>query len=243
MMRLCPVGHPDGSEFSRFSVSVENERLRRPPHRLTVRRFCPPEEVVNLRPETASTAEAVQIGHAEVMRLFLLAAIALPLLPGQPKDFNRERDADGFGNIKWGMTVAEAKAAFPGLLEPERPELTSGAFEERLIQPVLMIGNAEMTVSIQTKADSDLITRIVLKLAPAVQHRKTAFQFLRDNLIQNYGRPSHHTAPRGRMKEETEVWILPSTTITLDWREESASKFRALDITYQATDKLPVPFL
>ena len=164
------------------------------------------------------------------MRLFLLAAIALLLLPGQPKDLNRERDADGFGNIKWGMTVAEAKAAFPGLREPERSELTSGAFEERLIQPVLMIGSVVMTVSIQTKVDSDLITRIVLKLSSSVQHRKTAFQFLSNNLIQKYGKPSHHdTAPRGRMKEETEVWVLPSTTITLDWREESAGKFRLLE--------------
>ena len=200
--------------------------------------FVHQNEWLNLRPEAASTAEAIQIGHAEVMRLFLLAAIALPLLPGQLKDLNRERDADGFGNIKWGMTVAEAKAAFPGLREPGRSELTSGAFEERLIQPALMIGSVEMTVSIQTKVDSDLITRIVLKLAPPfVQHRKTAFQFLSNNLIHKYGRPSHHdTAPRGRMKEETEVWVLPSTTITLDWREESASKLRLLGITHQATD-------
>jgi hypothetical protein len=177
------------------------------------------------------------------MRLFLLAAIVLPLLPGQPKDLNREGDADGFGNIKWGMTVAEAKAAFPGLTDPGRSELTSGAFEERLIQPVLMIGSVEMTVSIQTKVDSDVITRIVLKLAPFVQHRKTAFQFLSNNLIQKYGRPSHHdTAHRGR-REETEVWVLPSTTITLDWREESSGKFRLLDITYEATEKLPTPFL
>ena len=178
------------------------------------------------------------------MRLFLFATIALPLLPGQPKDLYQERDADGSGNIKWGMTVAEAKAAFPGLREPGRLELTSGAFEERLIQPVLMIGSVVMTVSIQTKADSDLITRIVLKLAPFVQHRKTAFQFLSNNLILKYGRPSHHdTAPRSHMKEETEVWALPSTTITLDWREESVSKFRLLDITYEATDKLLSPFL
>ena len=184
------------------------------------------------------------MGHAEVMRLFFFAAIALPLLRGQPKDLNRERDADGFGNIKWGMTVAEARAAFPGLHEPERSELTSGGFEERLIQPVLMIGSVVMTVSIQTKSDSDLIARIVLKLAPSVQHRKTAFQFLSNNLIQKYGRPGHHhTAPLTRMKEETEVWVLPSTTITLDWREESASKFRLLDITYEATDKLLSPFL
>jgi hypothetical protein len=45
------------------------------------------------------------------------------------------------------------------------------------------------------------------------------------------------------MKEQTEVWILPSTTITLDWREESAAKFRLLDITYEATDKSLSPFL
>jgi hypothetical protein len=199
---------------------------------------------MNLRPEAASTASAIQIGDADVMRLLLLAAIALPLLPGQPKDLNRERDTDGFGNIKWGMTVVEAEAAFPGLREPERSELSPGAFEERLIQPVLMIGSVEMTVSIQTKADSDLITRIVLKLAPFVQHRKTAFQFLTNNLIQTYGKPSHHdTATHGHKKEETEVWVLPSTTITLDWREESASKFRLLDITYAATDKLLSPFL
>jgi len=179
------------------------------------------------------------------MRLFLFAAIALPLLPGQPKDLNRERDADGFGNIKWGMTVAEAKAAFPGLREPERSELTSGAFEERLIQPVLMIGSVEMTVSIQTKTDSELITRIVLKLAPFVQHRKTAFQFLSNNLIQKYGKPNHHdTATRSRTKEDTEVWALPSTTITLSWREEAVGKLRVLDITYEATNsKFLSPFL
>jgi hypothetical protein len=179
------------------------------------------------------------------MRLFLLAAIAVPLLPGQPKDFNRERDADGFGNIKWGMTVAEAKAAFPGLREPERSELASGAFEERLIQPVLMIGSVEMTVSIQTKTDSDLITRIVLKLAPFVQHRKTAFQFLSNNLIQKYGKASHHdTATHSRMKEEKEVWALPSTTITLSWRQEAVGKLRLLDITYEATSsKFLSPFL
>lgn len=170
------------------------------------------------------------------MRLFLLAAIALPLLSGQPKDI--ERDADGFGNIKWGMTVAEAKAAFPSLREPERPELTGGGFEERLIQPVFMIGSVEMTVSIQTKADSEAITRIVLKLAPFVQHRKTAFQFLSNNLIQKYGKPSRRdTAPRSRKKEQTEVWILPSATITLDWRQESQGRFQLLDITYEATPR------
>jgi hypothetical protein len=107
-----------------------------------------------------------------------------------------------------------------------------------------MIGSVEMTVSVQTKIDSDLITRIVLKLAPFVQHRKSAFQFLSNNLIQKYGKPSHHdTAPRGRMKGETEVWVLPSTTITLDWREESAGRFRLLEITYEATGKLLSPFL
>ena len=174
------------------------------------------------------------------MRLFLLAAIVLPFLRGQPKDLNRERDADGFGNIKWGMTIAEAKAEFPGLIEPERSELTSGAFEERLIQPVLMIGSVEMTVSIQTKTDSDLITRIVLKLAPFVQHRKAAFQFLSNNLIQKFGKPS----TRSRMKEETEVWALPSTTITLSWRQEAVGKLRVLDITYEATNsKFLSPFL
>ena len=45
------------------------------------------------------------------------------------------------------------------------------------------------------------------------------------------------------MKEETEVWVLPSTTITLDWREESAGKFRRLDITYEASGKLLSPLL
>jgi hypothetical protein len=178
------------------------------------------------------------------MRFFLLAAMALRLLPGQPKDINQERDTDGFGNIKWGMTVAEAKAAFPGLSEPGRTELASEAFEERLIQSVLMIGSVEMTVSIQTKVDSELITRIVLKLAPFVQHRKTAFQFLSNNLVQKYGKPSHHhIAMRGRAKEETEIWALPSTNITLDWRQEAASKVWLLDISYQATDKLLSPLL
>ena len=174
------------------------------------------------------------------MRLLLLLALAVPLLPGQMKDLNIERDADGFGGIKWGMTVAEAKAAFPGLGEVERSEMTSGAFRERLIQPVLMVGSVEMTVSIQTKSDSDSITRIVLKLAPFVEHRKTAFQFLSANLIQKYGKPSHHNiATHGHNKEATEVWVLPSTTITLNWLGGSMSNLRLLDIIYEMADKRP----
>jgi hypothetical protein len=140
------------------------------------------------------------------------------------------------------MTVAEAKAAFPGLSEPERSELTSGAFEERLILPVLMIGSVEMTVSIQTKADSDLITRIVLKLSPFVQHRKTAFQFLSNNLIQKYGRPSHRTAPRGRMKEETEVWVLPQPPSHLTGARNPRANSASISL-HEATDKLLSPFL
>jgi hypothetical protein len=107
-----------------------------------------------------------------------------------------------------------------------------------------MIGSVQMTVSIQTKADSELITRIVLKLAPFAQHRKIAFQFLSNNLVQKYGRPSRHdTAPRSRRKEETEVWALPSTTITLSCREEAVGKSRVLEITYNATASLPAPFI
>jgi hypothetical protein len=185
-------------------------------------------------------AERIHIGHAEIMRFFLFVTLALPVLPGQPKDLNRERDADGFGAIKWGMTVAEAKAAFQGLNEPQRSELASGAFRERLIQPVLMVGSVEMIVSIQTRADSDRITRIVLKLAPFVPHKKTALRFLSNNLIQKYGKPSHQsTTTRGHMKEGNEVWVLPSTTITLNWLEASASNFPLLDITYEAADKEP----
>ena len=167
------------------------------------------------------------------MRLALFTALALPLLCGQPKGLHREPDADGYGGIKWGMTVAEAKAAFPTLREPERSELASGAFRERLIQPVLMVGSVEMTISIQTQADSDTITRIVLKLAPFVPHKRAAFQFLSGNLIQKYGKPTHHSrATRGHGKETMEVWVLPSTTITLDWLDESASGLRQLHITY-----------
>ena len=178
------------------------------------------------------------------MRLFLVAAIALPLLPGQPKDLNRERDADGFGNIKWGMTVAEAKAVFPGLREPERSEL-----DERSVR-----GTPDPARPYDWQRGNDCFHSdqgrfrpyhpIVLTLALLVQHRKTAFQFLSNNLIQTYGRPNHDdTTHSRRIKEEKEVWVLPSTTITLDWREESVGKFRLLDITYEATDKLLSPFL
>lgn len=168
------------------------------------------------------------------MRLLLFTALALTLLRGQPKDLIRETDADGFGGIKWGTTVAEAKAAFGGLREPERSELASGAYEERLIQPVIMVGSVEMTVSIQTKTDSDRITRIVLKLAPFVPHKKAAFQFLSNNLIQKYGKPSRQNGTRGRVKETTEVWVLPTTTVTLDWIKEPSSE---VQISYEAVDK------
>lgn len=170
----------------------------------------------------------------------MIAAIALPCLFGQPKDLNRESDTDGFGGIKWGMTIPDAKAAFPGLQEPERSELASGAYRERLIQPVMMVGSVEMSVSIQTKGDSDSITRVVLKLGPFVPHKKTAFQFLSKNLVARFGKPSRkNTTMRGHIKEATEVWVLPSTTITLTWLGESVGDFRHLDITYEAIEKSP----
>lgn len=170
------------------------------------------------------------------MRVFLLMALAFPLLRAQPT--GQERDAEGFGSIKWGMTVQDAKASFAGLREPERSELASDSFRERLIQPTLMMGSVELTVSIQTRIDSDSITRIVLKLAPFVQRRRRAFQFMRSNLVGIYGKPTRQTNnSRGRRKETSEVWALPSTTITLNWLEASGSASGLMDIAYEAVDK------
>jgi hypothetical protein len=131
------------------------------------------------------------------------------------------------------MTVVEAKEAFPGLVEPERAEMVSGGFQERLIQPVLMVGSVEMTVAIETKADSDRITRVVLKLAPFVQRKANAFKFLTNDLILKYGPPSRQdSAMHGRKKESIKVWMLPSTTVTLDWLANTT-----LEVTYEAVNK------
>jgi hypothetical protein len=133
-------------------------------------------------------------------------ALAFGLLGQAPP-----KDVDGWGKLKWGMTIAEARAA--GLLEPVK------------------IGDIAMKVDTFTKGDTDSIKRIQLYNFFSNQHD---FDTLKTLLTQKYGASASQETKRDEINARitTVLWTFPSTSILLTLREG-----KTLYLDYTATDK------
>ena len=154
------------------------------------------------------------------VRLGILAALAVTLY-GQPKDVS------GWDKIRWGMTIAEARAAYDIHTETENKDSWTLLY----LNPVKM-GGVEMGVQIGAdagdKSDRDKITTVRLwsffglpSSAPLSGSRD--FDTLKTTLIQNYGHPADEQMKRGENNRiiKTVLWTFPSTSILLSL-EQSA---------------------
>jgi hypothetical protein len=152
------------------------------------------------------------------------------MLMAQPKD------VDGWGKVKWGMTIAQAKVAYGS--EAQAPDRENGStkYVERLTLRNLKVGDIRMRVAIETLPGSDRIAEVALSLEDG--QRISPYLTLKNSLTQKYGRPSHEErSQRENVVSLSAAWIFPSTVISLLWLETKDVDFRELVLQYTATDK------
>jgi hypothetical protein len=120
----------------------------------------------------------------------LSLSLALVAQTSAPKDVN------GWGKLKWGMSLAEAKAITPQHVTVDQFELTITLYPSHSDSKKL------------GKIDLDRL----LNDDPA-----GTYNSLKTLLIQKYGQPTNQERQdSGGKTRNTTVWIFPSTIITLD---------------------------
>jgi hypothetical protein len=152
------------------------------------------------------------------------------------------RDVDGWGKIKWGMTVGQVKSAYGSQAErPDGENPDKEKFVEKLIIKKLTVGDIEMKASIASLPGSDRIVRVSLSpTAPllTVGPGGAAYEDLKTSLIRKYGRPSNlDKEDDGQIVAYTAKWIFPSTEITLSWIEVKQIAHGILNLIYSSADK------
>lgn len=168
--------------------------------------------------------------------ILLLAIATYAHQPAKPKD------VEGWGKIKWGMTIAQAKAAYGTGLKTasDHPATTktSGTDTTVLFIDDLKVGEIPVDASIETFASSDRIARATLSLQDGYSKRGFAYEQLRNLLSQKYGPMTRHENDKAsRVTTNSAAWVFPSTVITLQWVEVDSIDFGVLRIVYESTDK------
>jgi hypothetical protein len=164
-------------------------------------------------------------------RLCLTAAFAVTLMGQAPP-----RDVDGWGKIKWGMTIADVSRVY----EIDRHE--ENDFWIQLIAQPVDIGDITMKVSFGAKHGSDQISKVRLWMnfglkdsAPSASAKD--FDTLKTLLLQKYGSPiDGDTRTEGTDRVRTFLWTFPSTSILLTQTQGQNGTGR-IDLDYTAIDK------
>jgi hypothetical protein len=169
------------------------------------------------------------------VRLAAVAALAVALY-GQP----RPKDVDGWDKIRWGMTIAEARAAYGIDTQPESDD----NWTLLKLNPV-KIGGVEMGVQVGARQGTGKITLVRLwsyfglsSSAPLAGPQD--FDTLKTTLIQKYGQPANEEAKRGENFRliKTVLWTFPSTSILMTIEQSSSlPNLGNIILDYTATDK------
>jgi len=168
-----------------------------------------------------------------IVRVALLAGIAV-LGCAQPKP----PDIDGWDRIKWGMTMAEARAAYHVEAQPE----TKDDWTLLELNPAKIAG-VEMGVQVGARKGSGRITSVRLwsyfgvpSAAPSASARD--FETLKGYLAQKYGPPAGEEEQRGENFRLIRMvrWKFSSTSILMTLEESSSiPNIGNIDLDYAAT--------
>jgi hypothetical protein len=154
----------------------------------------------------------------KTLRLCLAALSAVTFLLGQTPP----RDVDGWGKIRWGMTLADAGQAYV----IDRHD-DNDRWSQIIAQPVL-VGDITMRVSIGAKHGSEQVSRVRLSTNSGAED----FETLKAQLIQKYGPPiDGETRTEGTDTVRTFLWTFPSTSIRLTLTQSR------IEVDYSATDR------
>ena len=167
-------------------------------------------------------------------------------LAGLASGQTKPKDVYGWRKVTWGMTVADAKAAFGDQAsDPAETPLPAGVLFVQFIVKDVKFGDINTKAAIETKVGSNLVSAVEIFAADWMEHptdRATdgaKFTTLKALLIEKYGAPKN----QGSTTDDIELgrtvdWIFPSTSISLRWSEASAAKYTGnVTISYHAVDK------
>jgi hypothetical protein len=157
--------------------------------------------------------------------------------------FAQTKDTDGWGKVKWGMTVEQAKAAYGS--DAEDSTVVPGPnflFIDKITLPNVKVGDLEMMASLQVPRGSGQIKQVSLSLKADMQApslvRSGTFERLKVLLIEKYGAPTDEDRATERDDlVKTALWSLPSTTIILGWSESTRYQLGYVWLSYKAVDK------
>jgi hypothetical protein len=150
-------------------------------------------------------------------RVLIFMTFALGLASAQTQDI------DGWGKIRWGMTIAEAASAYNVTTQPEVNE-----YWTNLVLGSVDIGDTKMIAHVSVKHGHAGISSVSLwdKLG-------NSFDTLRVLLIQKYNLPvmTEHGVDSLGNRETTLTWTLPSTSVVLE------QNVIGVHVRYDAIDK------
>jgi hypothetical protein len=164
-------------------------------------------------------------------QLFVAAVFSIALLGQTPP-----RDVDGWGKIKWGMTIADASQ----LYVIDRHE-DNNLWTQLIAQPI-DVGDITLRVSLGAKHGSEQMSRVRLSMnfglrdsAPTASAKD--FDTLKTQLIQKYGPPiDGETRTEGTDGIRMFLWTFPSTSIRLTLTAGQNNSGH-IELEYSATDQ------
>jgi len=146
----------------------------------------------------------------------LLMFVAVALIGQTPP-----KDVDGWGKVKWGMTLGEAKAA-----------VGSDSVD---------VGEVKLGVHLYAaRSEPDRYNALTKPIAEVelstLLAKSDDYNNLKTLLIQKYGKPISEDRKRdGEATDSRSVWIFPSTIIRLGGRDFQGHSL--VEVTYQPVDK------
>jgi hypothetical protein len=123
--------------------------------------------------------------------------------------------ADG-GKIRWGMTVSQVKALYPGVFADDNNTLNRDVIGALSAKEFEITDTLKMNVGVMISKTSRLVQQVNLDLsADAAHHSEAPYRALLDELTRKYGEPSKREVTGEFVPDSEITWLLPSTTITL----------------------------
>jgi hypothetical protein len=172
--------------------------------------------------------ESIRMNRASIVVLLL----SITSLSGQVKDI------DGWEPTKWGMSLKQTREALAGRAEDVALEQFPHI---KLRIPEIVVGGIPLSVNFEFTDAGGL--RIVAMSVRDDFTRASAFDGLKQLLIEKYGPPSDQDAKTERDQDgdkidgRTALWRTPSTTLLLKWSEYERHDIGSVMVIYSKVIK------
>jgi hypothetical protein len=175
------------------------------------------------------------------MRIFAIAVFIATALAQESTPTQQPADDKGWGGLKWGMTLQDAREVMPECKQAASPSKDYGMLI-RLEAKRVRLGQLTADASIEFYPDKDYLSAVSLKVDDSVS-RSSAFESLKQGLIEKYGKPANEDQSSelnthgDRSVTKTILWNLKSSTIRLTWFDYGSSGYVGVRYSERKIDK------